>query len=340
MKAVRIHAHGGRDVLRWEDCPPPQPAENQVLVEIKAAALNHLDLWVRGGLPGVPLPIIMGSDGAGVVREVGREVTGFKSGDKVLVQPLIWCGNCRFCRQGRENYCRHFGILGRSADGTQAEFVVLEEQNLRLKPDRISFEAAAAFPLVAQTAYTMLISRAGLEAGETVLVWGAGSGVGSMAVQIARWRGARVIATGGTRSKLDLAQELGAEAVVNYTREDVPERINAFTDGQGVDVIFEHVGAATWGTSLRCLGKGGRLVTCGATSGSQVSLNLRHLYYKQQSILGSTMGAVGALDECIRLVAEGKLKPVVDRSFPMAAVSQAHQYLEQHKQLGKVILVP
>ncbi|NOZ03707.1 MAG: zinc-binding dehydrogenase [FCB group bacterium] len=340
MKAVRIHTHGGPEVLQWEEIPDPKPGDSQVLVRIKATSLNHLDIWIRNGVPGTPLPIILGSDGAGVVEEVGKGVTSFKPGDEVIIQPLTYCGHCRFCETGRENYCKSFGIYGENQNGTHCELMVVEEKNLRLKPDFLLFEEAASFALVGQTAYAMLVRRAQIEPGESVLVWGAGSGVGSMAVQIAKTRHCFVIATGGSEEKLRLAKELGADIVIDHYRQEVLTIVKEVTAGNGVDVVFEHVGAATWETSLKALGRGGRLVTCGATTGAKVNLDLRHLFFKQQSVLGSTMGDVAAFEAAFALLKERKIKPVVDRIFPMKDVQKAHQYLENRRQLGKVVLVP
>jgi NADPH:quinone reductase-like Zn-dependent oxidoreductase len=320
--------------------PRPEPTANQVLVKIKASALNHLDLWVRNGVPGVPLPLIPGSDGAGVVEAVGEAVTAFKPGDAVIVQPLTYCGTCRFCRSGRENFCAEFGIIGETEDGTHCEYLALEERYLRSKPDFLLFEEAASFALVGQTAYTMLVRRARIEAGETVLVWGAGSGVGSMAIQIAKQFDCRVIATGGSTEKLEFARNLGADAVIHHYEEDVLNRVREITGGRGVDVVIEHVGEATWSTSLRVLGRGGRIVTCGATTGAKVGLELRHLFYKQQSVLGSTMGDVAAFEAVLELIRTRKIHPTVDRVFPMAEIRKAHRYLEKRQQIGKVILVP
>ena len=340
MKAVRIHEHGSIDVLKWEEVSIPGISENQVLVEIKAAAMNHLDLWVRKGIPGVSLPCILGSDGSGTVKEMGSKVTSFKTGDEVLIQPLTYCRECRFCKHGLENYCESWGIYGENQNGTQCEFMVVDEDHLRSKPHHLSFEEAAGFPLVAQTAYTMLVRRAKIKQGETVFIWGAGSGVGSIAIQIAKEKGCLVIAAGGSEEKLNLARELGADKVLNYKLVDVKEEVNRVTDGGGVDVIFEHVGAKTWDTSLKILGKGGRLVTCGATTGARVEIDIRHLFYKQQSIMGSTMGDVAAFDEVLQLLEEKKIRPVIDKVFPMKNIRDAHVYLEESHQAGKVIIVP
>ncbi|MFQ6611522.1 MAG: zinc-binding dehydrogenase [Fidelibacterota bacterium] len=340
MKAVRIHHHGGPEVLRYETVNRPEDRDNQVLVEIKASGMNHLDLWVRKGIPGIQLPMILGSDGAGIVHAVGKNVMDFKVGDEVVIQPLTYCGSCRFCHSGRENYCDHWGILGENQDGTQCDFIALEPRFIRRKPANLSFVEAAGFALTGQTAYAMLIRRAGIQAGETVFIWGAGSGVGSTAIQIAKGSGCTVITTGGTEEKLKLAKRLGADLTLNHYSDDIPREIKEFSEGRGVDVVLEHVGAATWKTSMRILGKGGRLVTCGATTGSGVEIDLRHLFYKQHSILGSTMGDVASFEACLKLVSEGTLQPVIDRTFPLAAVREAHEYLEQGRQVGKVILVP
>lgn len=339
MKAVRIHEHGGPEVLRWEDITEPTCPPDRILIEIRATSINHLDLWVRKGRPRTPLPIILGSDGSGVISEVGKNTEGWQEGDPVIVQPGTYCGKCAFCMGGKENYCRNYGILGETADGTHCEFMVIDPRDLEKKPDSVSFEEAAAFPLVFLTAYTMLIRRARIQEGETVLVLGAGSGVGSAAIQIARSHGCRIIATAGSAEKLELARKLGAGDVIHHGEEKIHERVREFTSGLGVDVVVEHVGEATWKWSLKALAKGGRLVTCGATTGPRAEINLRHLFWKQQSILGSTMGDVSAFHEVIRWLREGKVKPVLDRTFPMSEVAEAHRYIEARKQFGKVVLV-
>jgi len=338
VKSIRIHEHGGIDVLQWEDISTPVPGPRQVLINIKAGALNHLDLWVRNGIPGVPLPIILGSDGSGIVADKGDEVTGFKSGDEVMVQPLVFCGECQQCIRGQENLCATMGILGESCDGTFAEKIILPENQLVQKPDFLSFEEAAAFPLVAQTAYQMLVKKARIKPDDWVLIWGASSGVGSIAVQIAKAKGARVIAVSSSDKKLDKVKALGADITVDRTNQEVLKIVKKTTDGRGADIVFEHVGQATWTISMRSLARGGRLVTCGATTGPKADLNLTHLFFKQQSVLGSTMGSQAALKEAMDLLRQKKIKPVVDRVFPMAEVKYAHEYLESEGQFGKVIL--
>ncbi len=339
MRVVQIARHGGPEVLELVDRPVPVPAENLVLVKIHSAALNHLDIWVREGFPGIPLPIIPGSDGAGVVADTGKGSSDFKPGDKVLIQPVTYCGECSHCQAGRENFCRKFGIFGETRDGTNCEYLLVPEKNLRHVPPNLNLTEAAAFPLVAETSYTMLIRRAQLRKDETVLIWGAGSGIGSMAIQIAKWKGAYVIATAGSDRKLELATQLGADLVIDHYLEDVDEVVRSVVGKRGVDVVFEHVGEATWDTSLKLLAKGGRIVTCGATTGARVNLDLRHLFYKQQSILGSTMGDVAGFDEILELVSDGVIKPVIDKVFTLGEIRSAHRYLARGDQFGKVLLV-
>lgn len=340
MKAVRIHEHGGPEVLKWEEIAHPQCPPDKVILKIKATSINHLDIWIRIGFPGVPLPIIPGSDGSGVIHEAGAEVEGWKPGDEVMIQPGIYCGKCKFCLRGKENYCLTFGILGESQDGTDCEYMVIEPKYFGRKPESLSFEEAAAFPLVFLTAYTMLVRRARIEEGEIVLVLGGASGVGSAAIQIAKHFGCTVIATGGNEAKLVLAKELGADHVINHTDEEIHTRVGEITERWGADIVFEHVGEATWNSSLRSLASGGRLVTCGATTGPKGSVDMRHLFSKHQSVMGSTMGDVAAFTELLVLLEEAKLKPVLDRTFPMSEIAEAHRYLENRQQLGKVVLVP
>jgi len=340
MKAVRIHQHGGIDVLRYDEIPIPTINQNECLVKIKAAALNHLDLWVRKGIPGVPLPMIMGSDGAGIVEKIGKEVSNISEGDRVLIQPLTYCGKCRWCKQKKENYCEKWGIFGENQDGTQCEYMAINADYLRIIPMSMSFEEAAAFPLVAETSYSMLIDRANIQSGETVFVWGASSGVGSMAIQIAKAIGCKVLTSIGNTAKVDFAKKLGADVILNYNEDDIPKIVKEFTNRRGVDVVVEHVGTKTWNTSLRILGKGGRIVTCGATTGSEAKFDIRRLFSKQQSILGSTMGNVKSLDDMLEMYNSGKVKPIVDKSFKLKEIQKAHEYLENGKQIGKVLVIP
>ncbi len=340
MKAVRIHQHGGIDVLIHEEIPIPNIKQNQCLVKIEATALNHLDIWVRKGIPGVPLPMIMGSDGAGTIEQVGQDVSDFSTGNRVLIQPLTYCGKCRWCNQNKENYCEKWGIFGENQDGTQCEYMAINADHLRIIPEGMNFKEAAAFPLVAETSYTMLIDRAKIKPEETVFVWGASSGIGSMAIQIAKAMGCEVITAVSNTQKGDFAEKLGADKIINYKSDEIVKVVRKFTEHQGVDVVVEHVGTKTWETSLRILGKGGRIVTCGATTGPEAKFDIRRLFSKQQSILGSTMGNVESLDKALDMYRNGNVRPIVDKCFKMSEIQNAHKYLENGNQIGKVIVTP
>jgi NADPH:quinone reductase-like Zn-dependent oxidoreductase len=340
VKAIVFENHGGPDVLRYVDAPDPVINANEVLVRVKACALNHLDLWVRRGLPGVaiPLPHIPGSDIAGEVAEIGANVTTVRPGQKVVLAPGVTCGKCPACISGHDNRCRSFTNLGYMIDGGCAEFVKVPEVNCLPYPENLSWEEAASIPLVFQTAWHMLLVRAELQPGEDVLVLGAGSGVGTAAIQIAKFFGAKVIATAGTPEKLAKATELGADYVVNHKTQKIREEVRRITNKRGVDVVFEHVGAATWEDSLASLAYAGRLVTCGATTGYDAKLDLRILFAKQLSLIGSYMGTKSDLHSVMRLVAAGRFRPIVDRVFPLKEAATAHEYLESGAQFGKVVL--
>ena len=342
MKAILFDRHGAPDVLRYTDVPEPQPRFGEVLVSVHACALNHLDLWVRGGLPGVaiPLPHIPGSDIAGVVEKTGPGVTAVKPGQKVVLAPGVSCGKCSACLAGNDNRCPQFTNLGYLIDGGCAEFVLCPEVNCCPYPENLSFPEAAAIPLVFQTAWHMLLTRARLEPGEDVLVLAAGSGVGSAAIQIAKFFGCRVIATAGNDAKLGKARELGADELINHRTQNIKEEVRRLTAKRGVDMVFEHVGTATWDDSVASLARCGRLVTCGATTGFDAKIDLRFLFSRQLSILGSYMGTKTELRTVLKLVASGKLKPVLDRTFPLAECRLAHEYLESGSQFGKVVLLP
>lgn len=342
MKAVRIHEHGGIDKLIFEEIPVPAPGPNDVLVNVKATSLNHLDIWVRKGLPGVrfPLPMIPGVDAAGIVAEPGSEVRHVKAGDRVVVAQGISCGHCKYCLNGQDNLCKDYRLIGEHRDGADAEFIVVPSKNIIPLPDAVSFEGAAAAALVFLTAWQMLIDRANVQPGEEVLVHGAGSGVGSAGIQIAKMLGARVIATTGSDRKAALAKQLGADEVINYLSQDLLDEIRKLTSKRGVDVVFDHVGTAVWEESIKGLAKGGRLVTCGATSGYEAMTDLRYIFYRQIQILGSTMGKKGDLTVIMKLMAQGKLKPVVDRVLPLSGVREAHRTLEAGEQFGKIVLIP
>ena len=340
MKAIRFQQHGGPEVLKYADAPDPVVRPNEVLVRVRACALNHLDLWVRQGIPGVPIPLphIPGSDVAGEIAHIGGEVSTVRVGQKVVLAPGITCGKCTACLAGLDNRCRQFTNLGYMIDGGCAELVSAPEVNCLPFPENLSYEQAAAVPLVFQTAWHMLVGRAELQPGEDVLILGAGSGVGSAAIQIAKFFGARVITTAGTDEKLAKARELGADHVINHKSQKIREEVRRITGKRGADVVFEHVGTATWDDSLASLAPSGRLVTCGATTGYDAKVDLRFLFSRQLSLLGSYMGTKSELRTVMKLVAEGRLKPIVDRVFPLAEAAAAHAYLESGAQFGKVVL--
>jgi NADPH:quinone reductase-like Zn-dependent oxidoreductase len=340
MKAILIPKHGGPEVLRSADIAQPKPDPTDVLVRVRACALNHLDLWVRRGLNGVefPLPLVPGSDIAGEVAEVGALAKRVRVGDKVVLAPGVSCGQCAACAAGKDNECRNYTIFGYGRNGGCAEYVLAPEVNLLPMPAGLSFEEAAAVPLVFVTAWHMLVARARLQPGEEVLVLGAGSGVGTAAIQIAKLTGARVIATAGSRAKLDKARELGADEVIDHAQQKISDEVRRLTGKRGVDVVFEHVGTATWEQSILSLATGGRLITCGATTGFAAQLDLRYLFARQLSLLGSYMGSRAELYTVLKLVGEKRLRPVIDRVFPLDQAVQAHQRLEQREQFGKIVL--
>ena len=342
MKAVIFRQHGGPEVLEYADAPEPRVRADGVLVEVRACALNHLDVWARKGLPGIeiPLPHILGNDVAGVVREVGEIVDWVRPGDEVMLQPGVSCGHCAECLRGRDNLCPAYDIIGYRRDGGYAELVAAPAVNCIPKPKELSWEEAAALPLATVTAWHMLVTRASVQPGEDVLVHAAGSGVGSIGIQIAKLRGARVIATAGSDEKLAKAKELGADEVVNYTNADWPREVRRLTAKRGVDVVFEHTGAETWPGSLVALAKNGRLVTCGATSGYDARTDIRQVFYRHLSLLGSFMGSKAELLDAMRFVERGQIRGVVDRMLPLAEARRAHELMQDRAQFGKLVLVP
>lgn len=342
MHAIRILEHGGPEKLLPAEIAPAPVGSISARVELRAAGVNHLDLWVRRGIPGVryPLPLIPGCDGAGVVREVGAEVKGFAPGDRVALAPGISCGMCEACFAGSDNLCRDYGILGEHRDGTYAEEIVLPARNLIRIGEELTFEAAAAVPLVFLTAWHMLVDKARVSPGETVVVLGAGSGVSTAAIQIALLHGARVVAVSTSADKLEKARALGAQEGIDLSRSDLKEEVRRLTGKRGAEVVVDHVGKATFEQSLLCLARGGRLVTCGATTGAEVTLSLRHVFFKNLSILGSTMGSRARLEPIFRHVQAGRLKPVVDRVMPLDQAADAHRLLEERRIFGKIILTP
>jgi NADPH:quinone reductase-like Zn-dependent oxidoreductase len=324
MKAIRIHEDGGPEVLRYEDVPDPIPSAGEVLIRLRAAALNHLDLWVRQGRPSVPKPRILGADGAGIVEALGGGVDALQPGNAVVINPGL-------------AHAPRIVVLGEHTDGTHAELVVVPAENVYPLADEVTFEEAAAFPLVFLTAYRMLATKARVKEGEWVLVWGAGGGVGTAAVTIARALGARAIAVSSSEAKLERLRELGADATLNYGTQDVAAEVRDLTSG-GADVVIEHVGEATWQGSLQAARPGGRIVVCGATSGPNPPASLHRLWWKELTVYGSTMGTKEDFEGAYELVRTGRARPIVDRVFPLAEARAAHEHLERGAQLGKVVL--
>ena len=342
MKAVVFRRHGGPEVLESAEVPEPSLEPGQILVRVKACSVNHLDLWIRQGLPAyrIRLPHISGCDVAGVVERVGSGVTQVKIGDRVVLAPGFSCGQCEWCRAGEDSLCASYGIRGAATDGGYAELAAANAADAIPIPASLSFEEAAAFPLVFLTAWHMLVTRARLQPGESVLVHAAGSGVGHAAIQIAKHLRATVYATVGSDGKVPKADALGADHVINYQQASFEERVKALTNGRGVDVVAEHIGPTTWEGSLRVLAKGGRLVTCGASSGPNVGLDLRYVFSRQLTLLGAMMGTRKELEAVAQLVIERTLKPVIDTVFPLQQARTAQERMHNRDVFGKLVLVP
>lgn len=342
MKLARIHQHGGPEVLVYEDAPEPKIKANEVLVRVRACALNHLDLFVRAGIPGMkfPMPHVLGSDIAGEVIAVGELCERVKPGWRVVLSPGLSCRQCDQCVAGNDNQCRRYTMFGLGVDGGNAEMVAAPEYSVIQIPDDLPFVEAAAAPLVFLTAWHMLMSRAKLQPGEDVLVLAASSGVGQAAVQIAKMFQCRVIATAGGQEKLERARKLGADFAIDHYRQDISAEVKSLTGKRGVDVVIEHVGVATWQKSLESLAPAGRLVTCGATTGYDAKIDLRYLFSKQWSLLGSFMGTMGELRQVLKFVFRKQLVPVVDTVFPLAEIREAHKRLEAKEQFGKIVVEP
>jgi NADPH:quinone reductase-like Zn-dependent oxidoreductase len=321
VKAIRIHEDGGPEVLRYEDAPEPVPGAGQVLIDLRAASLNHLDLWIRKGLPSVPKPRILGADGAGVVVSG----PGFAPGDGVVINPGLEHGDGRIT------------VIGEHTDGTHAERIAVPAEQVYPLPDGLDFETAAAFPLVFETAYRMLSTKAALREGEWVLVWGIGSGVSTACLAIAKALGAQVIVTSGSEQKLEHARELDADAALNHREDDVPAAVKELTGG-GAHVVVDHVGEATWQRSLAAARADGRICVCGATTGPNPPAQLHRIWWKQLTIYGSTMGSRADFEAVYELVASGRAVPVIDHVFPLAEAAAAHERLEAGEQLGKIVL--
>jgi NADPH:quinone reductase-like Zn-dependent oxidoreductase len=337
-----MHSHGGADVLVYEDVPEPEIRPDEILLRVRACALNHLDLFVRNGIPGmtIQMPHVLGSDIAGEVLRVGELCRRVQPGWRVLLSPALSCRQCPQCLAGRDNFCRQYELFGAAVDGGNRELMPAPEYTAIRIPDSMSFEDAAAVPLVFLTVWHMLMGRAKLAPGEDVLVIAASSGVGSAAVQIAKLFHCRVIATAGGEAKMAKAKALGADHVIDHYAQDISAEVRALTGKRGVDVVFEHVGTATWQKSMESLAAGGRLVTCGATTGYDARVDLRFLFSRQLSMLGSFMGSLGELHQVLEFVFAGKLKPVVDRVFLLSEIRAAHERLENKEQFGKLVLLP
>jgi NADPH:quinone reductase-like Zn-dependent oxidoreductase len=339
MRAVRIHECGGLEKVVLEEVERPEPGEGDVLLEVRAASLNHLDIWVRGGEPMPVLPHTFGSDAAGVVAALGPGASGVEVGDEVLIDPGISCGRCEMCMAGEQSECFAFHLVGEPADGTLAHYAVVPARNCYKKPAGWSFEEAAAFGLVHLTAYRMVVTRGALRAGETALIVGVGGGVATAALSIVRALGARAIVTSGSDEKIARARALGALGGVNYRHEkDVAKAVKALNGGRGVDAVFDSSGAASYASSLRALRKGGRLVTCGATTGGGPPAELHRIFWNQLSVLGSTMGSARDMREALRLGEQGLVKPVIDSVWPLEEAREAMARLESGAQFGKVVI--
>ncbi|WP_318568440.1 zinc-binding dehydrogenase [Salinigranum marinum] len=342
MKAVQFSEHGDRDVIEYGDFPDPEIDRDEVLVDIKAGGLNYLDVWTRRGMPILDLefPHIPGSDGAGVVSEVGESVTRFEVGDHVAVAPGKYCGKCEFCRDGEESMCVSYHLIGEHIRGVHSELAAVPEENLISVPDHVDWETAASASLVFQTAWRMLISRGELGPSESVLVLGASGGVGHAAVQIADHVGAEVYATASTDEKLGYAEQCGADHVINYEDDDFAAEIREHTGKRGVDMVVDHIGEATYPDSLKSLAKGGRIVTCGATTGGNPGAGLNRIFWNQLSVIGSTMATPGEIDDVLPLVWDGTFESHVRASLPMSEAARAHEMLENREGFGSVVVRP
>jgi NADPH:quinone reductase-like Zn-dependent oxidoreductase len=341
MKAVRFHQHGGPEVLRYEDAPDPMLRDpDKTLIRVKACALNHLDIWGRIGPPysKPTLPHISGCDISGVVEEVSASETSLKEGMEVIVSPGTGCGRCEKCLSGKDNQCRRYSIIGNDADGGYAELVIVPSKSVIPKPERMDHVQAASIPLVFLTAYHMLVTKASIQPGETVLIHGAGSGVGIAAIQVAKAYNANVLATAGSDSKIRKAIELGADHAVNHRTAKVSEEARRFTEGRGVDVVIEHPGKATWDESLKSAARGGRIVTCGATTGYDAATDIRYVFSREISIFGSYMGGSGELLRVLELFKQRRLRPVVDVAMPLEKAKDAQIRMEKSEHFGKIVL--
>jgi len=342
MKAVVFKQHGGPEVLEYTTVPDPKPARGEVLIEVKAASINHLDMFLRRGMPGIkiPFPKIAGSDAAGIVRELGEDVSGLRTGQRVTINPGISCGRCEFCAAGFASQCLSYAMVGENRDGAYAELLTVPAHIVLPIPDSLSFEEAAAAPLVFLTAWSMMVTKGNIRPNEDVLVLGAGAGVGTAAIQIAKMVGCRVFATASSDEKLERARQLGADFVINYKTEGFDRKIRDLTNKRGVDVVVDYIGADTWVRSLRSARRGGRVLTCGATTGFAPQTDLRQIFFRQLQIIGTTMGNHRDFLNVMNCIFRGQLKPVIDRVLPLAEARKAHELIEQRAAFGKIILTP
>jgi NADPH:quinone reductase-like Zn-dependent oxidoreductase len=340
MKAVFLEGHGGMDKVRYGDLPDPAPGPGQVRVRVRAAALNHLDIFVRNGIPGIDLafPHVMGSDGAGTVDAVGSGVSRIREGDAVVLNPGINCGTCEFCLAGEHSLCVTFRLLGEHVPGTFAERVVAPASSVHPKPEGLPWDEAAAFPLTFLTAWRMLVTKAQVRPGESLLVIGIGGGVAVAALQIAKMLGLTVFVTSGSMEKLERAKALGADAGIDHAADDFSREARALTGNRGVDIVLDSVGMATWRKSIASLAKGGRLLTCGATTGPHPETDLVRIFWNQLTVFGSTMGTHGEFASMLKMFRDGRIRPVVDRVFPLAEAGEALRRLEERGQFGKIVL--
>ena len=340
MKAVLLEVHGSPDVLKYKDIPTPDCNSNQIKIKIKNSSINHLDLWVRAGMLGMDLnlPMILGSDATGIIEEIGADVTGYNIGDDVIIQPGIYDPECEFSKRGEENLSPSYGILGETHNGVQSEYVALDPIHVYKMPDSLSYAEASSMPLTFMTAYQMLFEKAQILNSDILLIYGGTSGVGSAAIQIAKNYGCeRIISTVGNKQKMKYAENLGIDAVFLHDN-NLYSNVREYLGKRRVDVVVEHIGEKTWETSMKLLNKGGRIVTCGATTGSNAQINLTHIFFKQLSILGSTMSNIKTFNKVLKKISEQKYRPMIDSIFPASDVILAHQKIENRENIGKVVL--
>ena len=340
MKAVILEKHGSPDVLKYKDIESPLCESDKIKIRVKSASINHLDLWVRSGIPGMNfnLPMIMGSDGAGVIEEIGKDVKDYNIGDDVVIQPGIYDSNCKLSKRGDENFSPSYGILGETQNGVQSDYVCLDPMHVYKMPSSLSYTEISSMPLTFMTSYQMLFERAQLLDSDILLVYGGTSGVGSAAIQIAKDYGCKkIISTVGSNKKIKYVEDLGADAVFIHDKK-LYYNIKDYLGKDKVDIVFEHIGKKTWDTSIKLLNKGGKIVTCGATTGSNVGINLTHIFFKQLSILGSTMSNIKSFESVLKKIENGKYKPLIDSIFPISDIIDAHIRIENRENIGKVVL--